>query len=132
MSGIQLGSLDACDMVDAIHYLFEQEHEYTSEDHRKQKLTVREHLYRDLYDREVAVQYKEQQSNTSLITPEVPKDFDYGARLKDRIQSDIGSDIPFDPKKNQPKPPPKPRIAPTKFNPDAARPFGMLLDPPLN
>ena len=49
MSGKTLGDMEAGDMVDVIHFLFEEDSHYVSEESAKSRTGVRVSLYKDLY-----------------------------------------------------------------------------------
>jgi len=116
MSGIRLGNMKASDMLDVLHYLFEEDNSYSSEEQMKSKLHLRETLYENLYHR--TYKYKLKNSGTTSRS--------YVPAEGDDDEEEILA--PFNPKERKPT---KEYISPTKFNPDAARPFGTILDPPV-
>ena len=107
-------------MLDLLHFYFEEDNNYSSEEQMKSRSKVRENIYRDLYNTEYKYAVEEtRQAGTSGATA----NFDLGDPLEDAA----GDLKPFDPLAG----PPKPYIPPTKFDPDAAKPFGNILDAPL-
>lgn len=100
----------AHDMLDVLHYYFEQD-SVGEEDLQKAKTRMREELYTRLYKRPY--------SWGNAGGPER----EFGTQ-------EIGTDG-FHNKSGQPELTHKPFVPTTKFNPDAARPYGTLLDPPL-
>lgn len=97
-------------MLDVFHYLFEDDMRFSTGDEAKAQEALRKELYR-LYGKEY--QYGSSGSGET-----------YGGRAY--ISSDSVED--FD---SQPSGVRKPYVAPTNFNPEAANPFGSVLDAPL-
>jgi hypothetical protein len=121
MAGINLSELDASDMCDILHYLFEEDNIYVSEEHMKSKVKLRESVYEGMYGQ--TYKYK---GNTSTSYPasgprNPTQDFDFGP------EDDLADVKPFNPREQ----PTKPLIKATPFDPDAAKPFGRILDAPL-
>ena len=79
MSGVRIELLDACDALDVIHYLFEDDIIVSTGEQSEARDSLRRNIYPNLYN------------------------------------------VPYT----------KPNIPLTKFDPDAAQPFGSLLDPPV-
>lgn len=114
MSGLQLSSMEASQMLDVIHYLFEEDMRYSSGEQAEAVGKSREILYRQLYD----VEYMFAGSSRSSST-RGNNSFDNFDNLQ-----------PFDPKKKVTKP----YIPPTRFDPDSGLPMSGngLLEAPLN
>lgn len=121
MSGMQLLELGASDLCDTLHYLFEVDNSFVSEEAAESKSKLREIMYSDMYDRIYKYKYvssESKKSTSNLVNPE-----DYP------VEDDDFADIqPFDPKKKQPT---KQYTPPTNFDPDSPTPFGGVLDAPL-
>ena len=113
MSGLQLSSMEASQMLDVIHYLFEDDMRYSSGEQAEAVGKSREILYRQLYDVEYLFAGSSRSSRVGSKTS-----FD-----------DFDNLQPFDPKKKVTKP----YIPPTQFDPDSGLPMSGsgLLEPPL-
>lgn len=112
MSGLQLGEMEASEMLDVIHVLFEED--YTTVVNAEQvevKNRLRKVIYKEFYD----------------------KSYNYTAKNEYELDGSIDSPVdysdvkPFDPKAATRKP----YIPPTQFNPEAPQPFGKNIDAPL-
>jgi hypothetical protein len=117
MSGLQLSSMESSEMLDVIHYLFEED--LTSSSNAEQleaKDRVRSIIYRDFYDHK----YKYGSGkNDYNMSNEV---------LQEGLVGDEEDDLqPFDPTKA----PIKPYFAPTNPDEKSVKPFGMDIDAPL-
>lgn len=111
-------------MLDVIHYFFEEDNMYNSEEHMKSKLKTREIVYESLYGVEsFKYKYKEPaKSRGAGGTTSHTQDFD-------DLPLDEEEEInPFKPRDPGPV---MPRIRPTEFDIDAPKPFGDILDAPL-
>lgn len=114
MNGIQLTSMEASDMLDVIHYLFEEDLRFSTGEQAEAVGKSREIIYKQLYD----IDYIFSGSNRSSRARSGSSFDDF-----DNIQ-------PFDPKKKVTKP----YIPPTQFDPDSGLPMSGngLLEAPLN
>jgi hypothetical protein len=121
MSGVRLEELSMSDMVDVLHYMFE---ENTSSMQTGEQLEAREKmrglLYSTMYGREYryAMEQSSQSRGLDNLDPPLGDDDDMG-----------DAPMPVDPfqKSNVPKP----YFPPTDLNPGASLPFGRALDAPL-
>lgn len=106
MSGIKLEELEASDMLDVLHYLFEEDLAVVSAEQLDAKNKYRASIYKNFYETEYMYGF----SSTS-------SSYDYGLNDLD------------DPVNMQPsiKKTTKPYMAPTPFNPDSPNPFGGVL-----
>ena len=127
MQGIKLSSMEASDMLDVIHALFEEFNSFTSEEDMDSILVVRTSLYEELYGQVFKYKPKKQKGkhspapgNRSYAPPTQDLDFS--------VPADEDGISPFNPREREPT---KPYIPPTQFNPDDAQPFGSILDAPL-
>ncbi len=111
MSGLKLVEMDAADMVDVLHYYFEEDLNIVSQEQVAAKSESRSVIYRTLY----GTTYKYR--------------IDAGIKSSNNASSSPSYDdlVPFDPSNNVTKP----YVPPTEFDPDAATPFGRTLDAPL-
>jgi hypothetical protein len=107
--------MEASQMLDVIHYLFEDDMRYSSGEQAEAVGKSREILYRQLYD----VEYIFAGSSRSSRSGNNSNSFD-----------DFDNLQPFDPKKKVTKP----YIPPTQFDPDSGLPMSGngLLEAPLN
>ena len=114
MSGLQLASMEASDMLDVIHYLFEEDMRFSSGEQAEAVGKSREILYKQLYDVEYIFSAASKSSRSD------------GRQSFD----DFDNLEPFDPKKKVTKP----YIPPTQFDPDSGLPMtgNGLLESPLN
>lgn len=104
-------------MLDLIHYYFETDSIFISEEHMMSQSKSRESIYGSLYDREYKYKYVEKSNGRTYIEP----------ALNDLEEEDDALPKPFDPLAG----PAKPYIPPTQFDPDSTAPFGSVLDAPL-
>lgn len=114
MSGLNLLSMEASNMLDVIHYLFEEDMRYSSGEQAEAVGKSREILYRQLYDVEYI--FAGATRSSSSASSQSFNDFD-------NLQ-------PFDPKNKVTKP----YIPPTQFDPDSGLPMtgNGRLEAPLN
>lgn len=105
MLGIKLKELEASDLVDVLHYLFEEDIIVYSSEHHDAKNQVRTSLYPILLNTE----YKYKSSSSSS------NNYDYGL---DDLDGPMNAPIEHQT---------KPYFPPTPFNPDSANPFGGAL-----
>jgi len=122
MSGIQLLELPAPDMLDVIHFIFEDDNTHSTAEGVESKSKLRTILYSKLYDKEYKFPYNSSGTSynysTDIDAPElaIPND-NYG----------------YDSEGVLPKPdkgPTKPFVPTTDFNSDSPLPFGKFVDPP--
>lgn len=110
MSGVNLREMEAIDMLDVLHYLFESDSTVQSQEEFDSKQKVREVLYPLIYNEKYA--YHSQNSKPNY-------DFD-NVDFSEEEQANIN----FSPTKSNTT---KPYMPPTDFNPDAPNPFGSAL-----
>lgn len=118
MSGLQLSGMEASDMIDVIHYMFEDDFSNISTaEHLEAQSKMRSSLYKNLYKR----QYKYENNYIKNSS---------GIKSFDPEEMEIEELEPLDPMKMSSQV--KPYVPPTEFNPDYANPFGNQIDSPLN
>lgn len=119
-AGIRLSGMEASDMVDIIHYYFEEDMNYSTAEQSEARTKTRENLYSKLYNRHYKYSQKTTPSTSRTYTEE------YGDITP---ESNVpNADIqPFNPKKQ----PTKAYVPPTEFDGSAQEPFGAILDSPL-
>lgn len=113
MSGLQLAGMPAADMLDVLHYFFEEDLNVSTAEQAEARDKTRMTLYRNLYNKEYKYARPGTSGGTTYIDDEV-------------IQPEEAPIEPFNPAVK-----PKPYRPPTEFNPDSAKPFGSTLDAPL-
>jgi hypothetical protein len=101
-------------MLDVLHYFFEDDLNFSTAEQAEAREHTRVTLYRDLYDTE----YKYAVGKSSS-TPEYEyaDDDEADAAMASGSVGARRERLPY--------------VPPTDFNPDAARPFGRVLDGPL-
>lgn len=97
-------------MLDVIHYIFEEDSTFISQEQFQSRDSVRVKMYRELYER-------------SYKYSRAPRQNDGIADFDD----DFEDLTPMDPL----KPPTKGYTPPTDFDPDSLNPFGGVLDAPI-
>ena len=108
-------------MVDVLHYLFEDDLNYTTAEQASARTTARKRLYGDLYKADYKYGVNEEKDGYNYNNgSSVPSDGYYGE------DEDIK---PFDPERE----PLKPFIPPTEFDSDSGLPLNStILEAPLN
>jgi hypothetical protein len=108
MSGVVLGELESSDMLDVIHFLLEDDTDFSTSEQLKAQRSMRNVIYKTFYNRK----------------------YRYGA---DPNQGAFSDDYEYDDDFNNFTPPTsnevKPYIPPTNFNPDSDNPFGLKEKP---
>ncbi len=101
VQGIHLAEMEASDMLDVLHYYFEEDTTYITQEHALYTDSRRKHLYRLFYDTEYKYGSASESSTKSYM-------------------SDSGEEFTS-----------KSYVPPTEFNPESGMPFGEILDAPL-
>lgn len=117
---IRLEEMEAFEMVDVIHFLFEEDLNATSGEQAEAQSKARELIYNDLYGEnyKYGVSSSTNKYNTQGSMP--PRDGFYGQEV---------DEIPvFDPVSYERKS----YIPPTEFDENSPNPFGGILDEPMN
>jgi hypothetical protein len=117
MNGLQLTGMESSDMLDVVHYLFEEDMRYSTGEEAEAVSKTRETFYRDLYGYDYKYVYNSPKQNSNRKASSAGGfDFD-----------DI---TPYDPNIKQK---PKPFIPATQFDADSGLPLSGngLLEPPL-
>jgi len=112
--------MNASNMVDVLHYFFEEDMFYSSAEQAEARDETRKKMYSQMY----GMTYKYAGTKSRK-----PGSTTYGGEVYDFSDDvPVTEDIkPFNPKKN----PTKSFIPPTQMDPDSSRPFGIDLDAPL-
>jgi hypothetical protein len=113
---IKLAELKASDMIDVLHYFFEEDMYVASGEQAEAKSRLRVSIYQNMYGTTYKYGYESAESRNKRIFDEAMMEPDLPA---ENIK-------PFDPVRQ----PTKGYIPPTQFNPESPTPFGDL-DAPL-
>ena len=119
VNGLQLSSMNSTDMLDVLHYFFEDDLNYSTAEQAEARDKMRASLYGQLYN----TTYRYSSGANSSRTA---RNFDVDeeikpVELKERKVDSFNPAIP-----------PKPYVAPTPVNVNSAKPFGSVLDAPLS
>jgi hypothetical protein len=110
VSGLKLAEMDSSDMVDVLHYYFEDDLSVVSQEEVAAKSESRSVIYRTLYG--TTYKYRVDTGVKSTTAS--------GSHSYDDL-------VPFDPSNSVTKP----YVPPTDFDADMSKPFGTVLDAPL-
>lgn len=100
--GLSLAEMELSDMLDVIHFFFEEDSRYSSAEEAEGVSALRTSIYRNLY-------------GTS---------YRYGTQKSKNTQTSAGSYSEFSDAA-------KPYVPPTEFDPEMMNPYGSLLDAPI-
>ncbi len=117
VSGIQLAELEASDMLDVIHYFFEEDIRNLAKEQIDHNNSVRDSVYENLYDGK----YKRVFTRTSGT-----KSYDFDEELS--AEEIVQPIKPFNPRAEKTKN----YIPPTPVLSNPEKPFGTVLEEPLN
>jgi hypothetical protein len=106
--------MEVSQMLDIIHFLFEEDMSYVSGEQAEAQSKMRSSFYEELYG--VKYGYSHNKAPESKVPPGFEDDF--------QDEKPISQ---FNPKEKETKS----YIAPTQLNPDSALPFGNSLDAPM-
>jgi hypothetical protein len=109
VSGINLVELEASDMLDVLHYFFEDDTYYSTEIAAETKNNLRVQLYESMYKKPYAYASKNSRPKSRSFDDE------------DGFYEDYLSDTQAV----------KPYVPPTEFDPSSSNPFGNVLDRPV-
>jgi hypothetical protein len=123
VNGINLKEMEASDMLDVLHFFFEDDLFYSSVEQADGRDRSREAIYRDFYNSSYAYST---QARSNTAGGGVSKNFDNFEFMSEEEEEKI---VPFDPL--QKKKAVKPFIRPTNVNAAADQPFGDMLDGPI-
>lgn len=120
MNGLDLRTMPANDMVDVLHYLFEDDLSASTAEQAEARSKARVTIYRDLYGYE----YKYVVDTGMGSSHPDYNSAEYGAPEESQEEEAI---VPFSPVKK----PVKPFISATPVNAASSKPFGKVLDEPM-
>lgn len=107
-------------MLDVVHYFFEEDSTFVSQEHLETREGVRNKIYAEMYERP----YKYFRGKTASSSGSYSGGISGGESFDDSFE-DLS---PVDPL----KPPTKGYVPPTDFDPERPNPFGGVLDAPLS
>jgi hypothetical protein len=102
--------MEASDMLDVIHYLFEKDATVNSQEEYDTKNSVRDVIYETVYKRKFAYSTKGSRDFSSNSQAGNPEPFDEFDNYVPNTSNNV-----------------KPYVPPTNFNPDSDNPFGSVL-----
>jgi hypothetical protein len=117
--GINLKEMEYSDMLDVIHYFFEEDSTFVSQEHLETREGVRKNIYTQMYDR--PYKYFRGKGSSSGGS------YSGGISGSDSLDDSFEDLSPVDPL----KPPTKGYVPPTDFDPSSPKPFGGVLDAPI-
>jgi hypothetical protein len=125
MSGLNLSSMEADDMLDILHYMFEEDMFVNSVEQIESRRKTRKLIYQEMYEREYeyGVTTGAQASDSDFYAPDTYPE--------DGFMANGDPIIPFNPDESGVEFNSKPYMPPTNFNPDSSLPFGVKIDSPL-
>jgi len=115
VNGLKLGEMEASDMIDVLHYFFEDDMNFSTAEQAEARDKTRAAIYSELYSS--TYKYGAKRQNTANPKMDLV-DFDDMAEEK--------MPEPFNPAQK-----PKAYTPPTPMNADSAMPFGKVLDAPM-
>lgn len=118
MNGLDLRTMPANDMVDVLHYLFEDDLSASTAEQAEARSKARVSIYRDLY----GFEYKYVVDTSGASHPDY-NSAEYGSPEESQEQAIV----PFNPVRQ----PVKPFITATPVNAASSKPFGKVLDEPM-
>ena len=114
--------LESSDMLDVIHFMFEEDMFAATGEESEHKSKIRTTLYREFYNKHYDYQVSSSSSGVSnadgTLLP--PLDEEYGIQ-------EFNANAQDSPVKTKPKP----YVPATNFNPNSVLPFGKDIDAPL-
>jgi len=108
LQGLNLKEMEASDMLDVLHYLFEQDTIVNSQEEYESKNSVRRVIYQSVYNRDFAY-LRDVDTNKSNVSDDY-EPFDEFDNYTPTTSNSV-----------------KPYTPPTNFDPDAPNPFGSAL-----
>lgn len=104
MSGVNLKEMAVSDMLDIVHFFFEEDSRYRSQEEVESVSAVRSQIYETLYG--TTYRYKVKSNSSNRNNSNAAMDFSDPDEVK-------------------------PYIPPTEFDPGSSNPFGKVLEAPL-
>jgi hypothetical protein len=112
--------MEASSMLDVLHYFFEEDFTYVSDENMTFNEVFRTNVYKEFYKKEY--QYvRDRESSSGLDSLEGPLNDDISDVSQEKINV-------FSPREKSAKQ----YVPPSEMTDDDARPFGSVLDSPIN
>jgi hypothetical protein len=109
--------MDASDMLDVLHFFFEEDLNYSTAEQAEATSRIREMIYSDMYGVTYRYAYKNSNNKSKSFDDDGSDDFN------------LDDVVPYDPTSKQVKP----YIPPTEFDAEVGLSFGAgKLEPPMN
>lgn len=131
MSGIRLLEMESSEMLDVLHYLFEEDLHVSSAEEVQSISKTRTVIYKSLYNKDYKYAVSVSNGGESGGAYASGEYFDEDVFPEDSPLGEESELTPFDPD-IEPMKSHKKYVPPTDFNPESSRPFGTTLDTPLN
>jgi len=130
---IDLANMEGADMLDVLHYYFEQDLVSSSSFESEARVKVRENLYRELYKTEYSYGYllpgnPDTDGDTNNVVKLNSASGDRQIPFDVEPEDNLSDIEPFSPKRKSVKP----FVPATNFNGESEVPFGNILDAPMN
>jgi hypothetical protein len=109
--------MEAADMLDVLHYFFEEDYRYSTFEESEYKDIFRSKIYKDMYSVDYAYYSEKEKEDIKDFDEILPEEVE---EVEDPIQ-------PFSPRVKQTKA----YVPPTELTNNVERPFGDILDQPL-
>ena len=122
MNGLDLKEMEASDMLDVIHFFFEDDMNYSSGEEAEARSHTRELIYRDFYGKKYKYASSRSSAEYTSAGGSISKNFD------SPFEDEEETAVPFDPLKG----PTKSFVPPTPVNAAMSRPFGAVIEEPLS
>ena len=121
VNGLQLASMRPNDMLDVLHYFFEDDLDYSTAEQAKVRGNVRTHIYEGMYESKYKYLPDDESSQTASGDYSATQDFD--SEEEDDLIDPFAS--------SKEKKVVKPFMKATTMGPDEDNPFDNILDAPL-
>jgi hypothetical protein len=115
---LALKEMELADMLDVIHYIFEEDLMVSSSEEAEAKSQIRSVIYRDLYNQTYKYGVKNAGQSYNYSNNSYPSEGFVGT-----TDENIADPM---------KPPTKAFVPATEVNPDSPLPFGKIVDAPLS
>lgn len=126
LNGIRLDSIDSSDMLDVLHYMFEEDLNNSTAEQAEARDTYRTRIYEDLYETTYNYASSSNKSSSSMSNGNFEIDEALEQEYMKNANANASASVE-DPLKKAVKP----YRPPTTFNERAANPYVGVLDAPL-
>ena len=118
MNGLRLNQMEMSEMLDVIHYIFEEDMTFSTGEQADAQTDIRKSLYKELYHKDYKYNRSSGKKNTASGFDDI-----------DGLMEENEPIVPVDPVKESQKV--KAYTPPTNLNSDSPLPFGNVLDAPI-